>query len=64
MLWHNVSQIFEVDGSLRDILVRETSVSDWDKLISLSFELGDVSYQSDGEDDVLPTSATKLLVSK
>ena len=64
MLWHDVPQIFEVDGSLRDILVRETSVSDWDKLISLSFKLGDVSYQSDGEDALLPTSATKLLVSK
>lgn len=34
MLWNEVSQIFEVDGSLRDVLVREISNSDWDKLLS------------------------------
>jgi len=64
MLWRDVSQLFVVDGSLRDILVRETSVSDWDKLMSLSFPLGDVSYQSDGEETVIPTSASKFLDNK
>ncbi len=60
MLWNEVSHIFEVDGSLRDILVRETSVSDWNKLISLSQQLGKVSYQSDGEDTGLPSAANLL----
>ena len=64
MRWHDLSQFFEVDGSLRDIIVRETSVSDWDKLISLTFQIGEVSYQRDGEDAVLPPSAAVLLDDK
>jgi hypothetical protein len=61
MLWNDVSQIFETDGSLRDVIVRETSVSDWDKLISLSLLLGNVSYERDGETAVFPTSAARVL---
>ncbi|MGR3620679.1 hypothetical protein [Pseudophaeobacter sp.] len=64
MLWTGVSQIFEADGSLRDIIVREISDPDWDKLISLSLRLGNVSYHCDGEDAVLPTSAAELLGDK
>lgn len=64
MRWNDLSQFFEVDGSLRDIIVRETSVSDWDKLISLAFQLGEVSYQRDGEEAVLPPSAAVLLDDK
>lgn len=60
MLWNEVSHFFEVDGSLRDIIVRETSVSDWEKLIRLSQKLGNVSYQADGEDAALPSAANLL----
>lgn len=60
MLWNDVSHFFEVDGSLRDIIVRETSVLDWETLISLSRQLGNVSYQADGEDAALPSAANLL----
>ncbi len=63
MLWNEVSHIFEVDGSLRDVIVRATSVSDWTKLISLAQQIGSVSYQCDGEDAALP-SAVDLLCDK
>ncbi len=56
-----MSQIFEADGSLRDVIVRGTSVSDWDKLISLSLLLGNVSYECDGATAILPTSAAQML---
>lgn len=61
MQWNDVSQIFEADGSLRDVIVRETSEADWDKLIRLSFSLGSVSYENDGKTQELPTSAAQLL---
>ncbi|MEP2947268.1 MAG: hypothetical protein ABJN11_14735 [Lentilitoribacter sp.] len=61
MLWNDVCEIFEVDGSLRDIIVSETSVSDWDRLISLLLLIGNVSYEIDGENAELPTSAAPML---
>lgn len=60
MRWSEVSQVFEEDGSLRDIIVHEASVSDWEKLISISQEFGKVSYKADGEDAVLPSAANLL----
>lgn len=61
MLWKDVYQIFEADGSLRDVIIRETSVSDWDRLLSLSLSLGNVLYERDGENAVLPSSAAQML---
>ncbi|MFD1159808.1 hypothetical protein [Roseovarius aestuarii] len=61
MLWKDVCQIFEADGSLRDVIVHETSVSDWDRLLSLSLSLGNVFYERDGENAVLPASAARML---
>ena len=64
MLWNDVHHIFETDGALRDIIVRGTCVEDWNKLIELSKEFGNVSLQSDGENACLPTSAVELLADK
>lgn len=61
MRWKDVSRIFEADGSLRDVIVYKTSVSDWDRLIRLSLLLGDVSYERDGATAMLPTSAAQML---
>ena len=64
MLWNDVYQVFELDGSLRDILVRETSITDWEKLLSLSLQLGKISYRCDGEDAILSDCAAELLSNK
>ncbi|KZK84855.1 hypothetical protein PsAD46_03410 [Pseudovibrio sp. Ad46] len=64
MLWKDAAQHFEIDGSLRDIIISGTTTSDWDKLISLSAEFGRVSYERDGISAELPASASRLLNDK
>lgn len=61
MQLNDVATVFEADGSLRDIYVSNTSVSDWEKVISLCSEFGEVTYTCDGKEAPLPTSAAKLL---
>lgn len=59
--WKTVAQFFEEDGSLRDIIVSETVVADWEKLLSLSKRIGRVSYKCDGKEAGLPSSVRELL---
>lgn len=60
MLWNDVSRLFEVDGSLRDILIFGTTVSDWDTLIQLALRLGKVSFELDSERAELPSSVKNV----
>ncbi|MFY0595062.1 MAG: hypothetical protein JXQ85_01405 [Cognatishimia sp.] len=60
MRWNEVSQFFHSDGSLRDIIVGETTIVDWEKLMGLSRQIGEVSYIRDGALTALPSSAESI----
>ncbi|MCA0869961.1 hypothetical protein LCL97_03950 [Seohaeicola saemankumensis] len=60
MRYSDLSEEFEVDGSLRDIYVLNTSVSDWNRLLQLTPDLGGFAYFCDGEEAPLPTDANLL----
>src|SRR5690606_15718452 len=49
--WDNINWIFKPDGSLRDIYIQETSLSDWDKLIDILNSEYDLKYFSENKID-------------
>lgn len=51
---------FEVDGSLRDIYAFNTTVDDWNRLLTLAPSLGEIAYFCDGEEATLPTTANSI----
>lgn len=55
-------EIFFIDGSLRDILIRRTNIADWEGLLSYSFQNADmVSIKIDSEIKMCDkVTATKL----
>lgn len=57
MRYSDLSDEFDVDGSLRDIYALNTSVSDWNRLLHLTPSLGAFAYFRDGEEAPLPTDA-------
>lgn len=57
MRYSDLADEFEVDGSLRDIYVLNTSVSDWNRLLNLTPSLGGFAYFRDAEKAPLPTDA-------
>ena len=61
MRYSDLSDEFEVDGSLRDIYVLNTSVSDWNRVLHLTPSLGGFAYFCDGEEAPLPTDARLVL---
>lgn len=60
MRYSDLADEFEVDGSLRDIYVLNTSVLDWSLLLSLTPGLGEFAYFRDGEEASLPTDASLI----
>ncbi|MEP2716987.1 hypothetical protein [Pseudophaeobacter sp.] len=60
MRWNNASAYFEEEGSHRDIFVSNTTLSDWDRLISLSHALGQVTYLCDSEKAPFPSKTNSL----
>jgi len=49
--WDNINWIFKPDGSLRDIYIQETSLSDWDKVIDILNSEYDLNYFSENKID-------------
>jgi hypothetical protein len=49
--WDNINWIFRPDGSLRDIYIQETSLSDWGKVIDLLNSEYDLNYFSENKID-------------
>ena len=60
MRYSDLSDEFEVDGSLRDIYVLNTSVTDWNRVLSMTPNLGAFTYFRDGEEATLPTDANLI----
>lgn len=49
--WDNINWIFKPDGSLRDIYIQETSLSDWDKVIDVLNSEYNLNYFSENKID-------------
>jgi len=60
MRYSDLVDEFEVDGSLRDIYVLNTSVLDWSRLLNLTPGLSRFAYFRDGEEAPLPTDASLI----
>lgn len=54
-LWQASSDLWEVDGSLRDVYVRGVSIADWSALIQLAKSYG-YSYSNNGEPAASPNA--------
>ena len=61
MQWNDVAFAFEVDGSLRDIYAYNTTAADWNRLLTLSNEIGKATYRCNGENAPFPSSSDTLL---
>ena len=60
-LWEQVADAFLVDGSLRDIVVRGTTIRDWQWLLDQAAAgTWPSNYWEDGEPAVMPSSAAVL----
>jgi hypothetical protein len=61
-MWDQIRTWFEIDGALRDILVRDTVESDWDHLFEAVTEWGyQATWSVGGEPIAAPESASAAL---
>lgn len=59
--WELVAQAFEPDGSLRDIYVEDTTLTDWERVIAQVRErYGPMRFTLDGEPAPLPAAVSDV----
>lgn len=62
VMWDQVRAWFEIDGALRDILVRDTVEAEWDRLLEAVTEWGyAATWSVGGEPIAAPGSARAAL---